>query len=532
MKNILYNIKLNKKKITIIASIIVLVLITTFGLTYAYFGLNIDASQVTDINAVVGDVEQFTFASGDELTLSSVSVGQSGTTNPSATLISGVTGQTIDSTYDMYIDINTNSFVYTEDGEAKPELLLKVVDSDGNEITEADGLTYVNIEGNTGFDVTNITGFFPLVINHPISTSDNVNGTTQTWDVTLTFADLTIDQSHNNGKSFTGSIILKNGMIKTLPELIFEDNGGKEVIEAKPTPDFSQVTTSDEGMFATPDDYGTSYYYRGAVDNNWVEFAGFYWRIIRINGDGSVRMIYSGETKPTESEAVVMTGEGTTIGTSVFNESSNLAEYSGYMYQVGQQHGYVSSSTAKVAVDNWYLENIFNNNFHSYISDTLFCADRTAYTDKAGTTVASGIGTGTQYFESYINNITNKTPSLECIVKEDAFTVNDEVNGNANLGFPVALISVDEAVYSGMTEWEGSDYLYNKHYLYNSVDTITMSPSYKDSRFATLIRLYNGETLNSNGSVSETYYLRPVLSIKSDALAGGSGTWNDPYVVL
>ena len=69
----------------------------------------------------------------------------------------------------------------------------------------------------------------------------------------------------------------------------------KTNIKAKGTPDFSKTATTDEGLYKAEDDEGTSYYYRGAVRNNYVSFAGFTWRIIRRNGDGSVRLIYSGK---------------------------------------------------------------------------------------------------------------------------------------------------------------------------------------------------------------------------------------------
>ena len=99
----------------------------------------------------------------------------------------------------------------------------------------------------------------------------------------------------------------------------------KQNITAKGTPDFSKTATTDEGLFMAEDDEGASYYYRGAVKNNYVSFAGFIWRIIRRNGDGSVRMIYSG--KKTSD-----TGDATTIGKSVFNEKYWDPAYIGYKY--------------------------------------------------------------------------------------------------------------------------------------------------------------------------------------------------------
>ena len=99
----------------------------------------------------------------------------------------------------------------------------------------------------------------------------------------------------------------------------------KSNISAKGTPEFSKTSTTDEGLFVAEDDDGTSYYYRGAVKNNYVSFAGFTWRIIRQNGDGSIRMIYSGKTTSD-------TGMATTIGNSPYNSKYWDSTYLGYKY--------------------------------------------------------------------------------------------------------------------------------------------------------------------------------------------------------
>ena len=99
----------------------------------------------------------------------------------------------------------------------------------------------------------------------------------------------------------------------------------KTNIKSKVTPDFSKIATTDEGLFMSEDDEGESYYYRGAVKNNYVSFAGFTWRIIRRNGDGSIRMIYSGKSTSD-------TGEATTIGNSQFNSKYWDPTYVGYKY--------------------------------------------------------------------------------------------------------------------------------------------------------------------------------------------------------
>ena len=102
-------------------------------------------------------------------------------------------------------------------------------------------------------------------------------------------------------------------------------DAAKTAIKAKGTPDFSKTATTDEGLFMTEDDEGESYYYRGAVKNNYVSFAGFTWRIIRRNGDGSIRMIYAGKSTSD-------TGTAVTIGNSQFNSKYWDSTYVGYKY--------------------------------------------------------------------------------------------------------------------------------------------------------------------------------------------------------
>ena len=99
------------------------------------------------------------------------------------------------------------------------------------------------------------------------------------------------------------------------------------------------------------DDYGTSYIFRGTIDNNWVKFGktneedgtekDIYWRIIRINGDGSIRLIYAGKSKE-DGSAPDPTGDETTALTSqvIFNASRNNNAYVGFQYTIGNAHGY------------------------------------------------------------------------------------------------------------------------------------------------------------------------------------------------
>ena len=85
---------------------------------------------------------------------------------------------------------------------------------------------------------------------------------------------------------------------------------------------------STMGMYASQDDDGTSYYYRGAVSGNYVKMADKYWRIIRVNGDGTLRLIYDGTTGHANGDS----SSNRQVGTSAFNSWWSDNAYVGYMY--------------------------------------------------------------------------------------------------------------------------------------------------------------------------------------------------------
>jgi hypothetical protein len=295
-------------------------------------------------------------------------------------------------------------------------------------------------------------------------------------------------------------------------------------------------------MYAAADDYGTSYYFRGAVNNNWVSFAGFYWRIIRINGDNSIRMIYTGTTAPTESQAVVMTGTETQIaGTQKINNNSpNTAEYVGYMYTIGELHGHSISSTIKNYVEDWYTGNLSSYSFK--LSDSIYCNDRSVYSGIISGVNYSGSGIGASYswYGTSSRLISSSAlapigigPSLICPIQSDAFTVSDTTHGNAHLTYPIGLITADEVSMAGATVSGNSVTTPNtSYYLYTTQYYWTISPSgFYDGANSTEIFIIGleGEIFVSDNN---TYLaVRPVISLKSDVTATGTGVWNDPYVV-
>ena len=316
--------------------------------------------------------------------------------------------------------------------------------------------------------------------------------------------------------------------IEFLPQamlLILNNNGGKDAIKAKETPTFSSVSTTNEGMYAAEDDLGTSYYFRGAVDNNWVKFGqengkDIYWRIIRINGDGSIRMIYSGTTKPDSSTATVMTGTGTQINatTYAFNSSYDKAEYVGYMYTEGEQHGNSTSSGVKTTLENWYAGTTLKDN-ELVSQDQIFCNDRVV-------TEGSFSTSSTLYYAAWTRLGTNKSPILTCPTDSDKFISKKSSIGNKTLDYPVGLITADEIVMAG------GKYLTNNssYYLYTNQNYWSGSPFLFNSGYADEFNVNSSGNLR-NRSVLGAAGTRPVVSLSSKVQLSGSGTYNDVYTV-
>src|SRR5574344_1565323 len=220
-----------------------------------------------------------------------------------------------------------------------------------------------------------------------------LNGSTLTWDEANHRISTTVGGSEKCYVFFdVKPPYLTTSTARLLKDRILENNYGTAEITAKGTPNFANAATTDEGMYAAPDDYGTSYYFRGAVSNNWVKFAGFYWRIVRINGNNTVKLVYSGTTAPTESQKVVMLGTGTQINgsTYAYNVGNGENVYVGYKFTSGDAHGLSLNSTAKTTLENWYNANLVGQD--SKIADSIFCNDRTSYVGPINCITRSGDG--------------------------------------------------------------------------------------------------------------------------------------------
>ena len=296
--------------------------------------------------------------------------------------------------------------------------------------------------------------------------------------------------------------------------------------------DDSSCESHEKGIFETTDTDGKpTYYYRGSVENNYVKFAGYFWRIVRINSNGSIRMIYDGTSAHANGES----STDRQYGTSQFNTSWDNNMYVGYMYTSGETHGTGTSSTIKTNADKFYTDKL--SSYASKLDTNVgFCGDRSNLNNQ------SGVGTGTviTYNKGYLR-VVESTPTLTCENASDYYTVASASSGNKKLSYPIGLITTDEMMLAGHAGGV-FDGLYNHmktnngSYLATGNTFWTMTPAGGYNPFgdtywrAQLFGVYGSGIIDGHGA-SDTNGLRPVINLKSDVTITGSGTMTDPYVV-
>ena len=557
----------NIKIMGVFASVLLLVIIVTAA--FAYFGsfnVNLNNNVAVNVNSVSPGNATFT-SNATQLNLQVPAANMSQTaadnetpaTENTATLTLNLTGAAnllTTCTYDIVYEYDTNSNVYgvsptTKNGDKEVTIQVSGVNGTNNFASEK------NFDSNTISSYKN-GNVYTLVSGATIESNGTL--TTQNISITGKYYNLTISQSSLEGKAFTGKIYVANQKCKTSKSVeygyitILNNNGGKNMIEAKGEPDFSTIATENEGMYAAEDNLGTSYYFRGAIDNNWVQFGEYtqdvydysvivgpprklaskgdkiYWRIVRINGDNSIRLIYSGTTKPTIDTKVNISGDN--VISTVFNEEYDSAEYVGYMYTIGEQHGISEDSTIKTQLEDWYANYTNLNALNMKIADQIFCNDRTASTDSNGAPgeISQWQSTGVDYYYGAnlrLNDTSNLNPSLICQNTNDKFTVNVS-NGNGALTYPVGLITADEMVMAGLNG-EDNSYEESNCYLDPPVSVLFGSPlNYLDG--SANIYWLNG-TMFAETDVKTSEIFLPVISLSTSVVLSGDGTYANPYTV-
>ena len=352
---------------------------------------------------------------------------------------------------------------------------------------------------------------------------DNITNTSNTYTKTY-YLYIWLDEKETQNLSGSISVNMKGTSsnnpnltteaVKTIPLYDYIKNSA----DTTTTIDFSKTSYQDNtnGIYMTIDtDSGKPvYYYRGNVDNR-VIFANFCWRIVRTTETGGVKLIYDGVPSNGQCNN---TGDNSTIGSSIFNESYDNAKYVGYMYGSSiDDETYTDESTIKKTIDTWYKTNM--TSYTSQLEDTVFCNDR-SYT-KDGSYL---------YFGGYTRLDRNKTPTLKCQNARDKFTM-ETINGNGALKYPVGLITADEMAYAGGKDYSGSADENRSFYLYTGKYYWTLSPSSFFGSIARELSLDSDDGALTDGTVSYSFGVRPVVSLQPGIEVRGSGTSADPFVI-
>ena len=361
------------------------------------------------------------------------------------------------------------------------------------------------------------------------------NATQRTRTVTVTFNPFRCPAGNN---LFTCRIIADNGgeatiVARGIPN--YGTNAGSGLYKTSAT--ISGWTDTNQGLFSgtsATHEGGDSYYFRGWTENNHVRFAGFWWRIVRIEGNGNIRLIYNGTVAANSTPPAVNAAAGR-LGPARFNSGAGWgtdSRFVGFMYgtsctSYATCHANTTSSTIKNLLDTWYANNIANRGttITSRIAqDVIFCGDRNLWT-------GTGVGTPNTSYGARNRLDPNKRPSLQCINRTGLVPQNHDQfgmpgHGNGRLSSPIGLLSIDEYALGNMHLF---GWLSN-----NGVNMLTMTPC-SNTGAGGMIFIHNATGVISadcSASVDRDFSYRPVIAlVPSTTFQSGNGTSGTPYII-
>ncbi len=280
----------------------------------------------------------------------------------------------------------------------------------------------------------------------------------------------TLKVTNSSEDPLKGEINIRNqsGKGSLFAEKIIKNS---KVLEDAVTKVGEEVATSDEGLIKSSDDLGTSYYFRGNVVNNYVSFGGFTWRIVRINGDSSVRIVLDDVAKDV------------------------LASY----YSEGNYDFEFKNSNMKESLDDWFNANLKNN--VKYISNSKFCSD----VSNDGNNIA------------YTRIMVNKIPTLNCL--------SNSFNNN------IGLLTIDEVILAGAAPQNTNQ----NFYLYNSNISdlwYTMTGAEGSSNKINMFMIDSNGGINTGTSGNLFRNVRPVINLVKNINMEGDGTKDNPYKLV
>ena len=507
----------NEKKVLVLSFLGVITFIAVVvGATYAYFTAQGGGTGNINVNANTATTDNLSFQTGSAISLTANqedfyqgAENKSGETFARATLTANNATNNATRNYYVYLNIESNDFEYTT-VDKQAEILLKVTDPDGAEVTTLGSLERKTSGGVTGFDITTSTGLITIADNYEITSTSTV---TQDWNIEVIFANLDSDQNANTGKSFSASLIIqKEPMTTSL------GNFAEYIANLYTTDGENGLYLHDgNGTYGAQEAGDNSYRYAGANPNNYVCFGSDeetcpsdnLYRIIGVFGD-EVKLIkheyansdllgtdgdYSSSTYSNTSSSYYK-GTKTTInryywnvnGTSTWSESqlNTVNLNTNYLNNIG------STWSSKIANHTWQVGGAsFDNVFNSPV--------KTAHTYEVGASAAN----------------TTYQAKIGLMYVSDYGYASSPANWSTNMGSLNTATNRDNNwMFMGLYEWTISRRSDNTYIAFRVSST----------GFVDLNRVSDG---GYTSAVRPSFYLE-----SSVVLTGGTGTASDPYRIL
>ena len=534
-----------KQRIIVSITGIVLVSLILIGLTYGYYMTKIKGNTKSKSISVVTANLLLEYADvNDELiTDSAVEPGKSwtktfvATNKGNKTLTYGVALENVVNQFERKDDI-----VYTLD--------CKQYSKTGFSIDKTNKTVTGTISGtcNGVSDETTFPTIGTILVENDIA-----DDKAQVYTLTITYKEMNVDQSVDMNKTFSAkvnivdpsqfnpyaNVPLKDVIIASAKTATSTSDATRTIYQEIPTtiPGQAISTETEKTLSKTQDDYGDSYYYRGNVVDNFVNYAGMCWRIVRIQGDGSIKLILASELSCSDTNVTTSSGL-------IKDSDTNDGYLTSYGYENATlgfpMNDYINSSgttyNARTELNAWLQTKIISDNDKALLKNDDWCiGDRTTAYDSSThelktETISQLLKSATTaeaiFRYSAGKRISHdKTPTLKCDGSKEK---DGEVDTNK-----VGMLTVDEAIFAGgdVRSSNSNFYIYkNGIGLGFHVQLLSLYfAGFGDGDYIYTID-HNGE-INFN-TTNTTMYIRPVISLVSGTeISDGDGTVNNAYVV-
>ena len=500
----------------------IFVAIIFIGATYAFFTAGMSSETSTTVRADAGTMK-ITYDGGKDINLAGIYPKDDVWATKTIT-VTGNNTTDAEMYYKLTLVVDSNTFK-TDD-----PLQYELVST--NTSTNGEIIPAISKKDITGTSIELGKGHFA-----------KANNAKHTYLLKIYYSKKATSQNANQGATFSAHVEITSAKAPTAPTFAETILANNEIKTPITTPGAAISTASEALLASTEDDYGTSYYFRGAVKNNYVEFANKCWRIVRVGGDGSVKLILhndntAGAANPCNSannstSAAFARYSGTTYK-SVFNSSYNDNAYVGFKFGTPGSstyeatHANTNNSTILTNLETWYTNNL--KTYADAIADTVWCNDKTNVTDTTfnpyGYSNVNGLGYGTnrtfygatQRLINTSNSAGGTGPSLKC---------NGELS---KISSKVGLITADELALAGYAYGLQNTTTYLQE---NATDTWwwSLSPFFFIGSDASVWSVRGSIGYFYYGSVDGARGVRPSISLKSTTNVTGEGTSSSPFII-